>query len=131
MATEPLTKDDFEITFALTQVDLDAWAELGGANGRIHVDPEWARDRYGNTVVAGLQVVANVVERAAASLAEQGRPSNVANVTSKFVNLNHPGERIRAKLHVASETSDEIQIDFTTSTPRYEPTVVGSVTLRH
>ena len=87
------------LVMAVDQARMDAFADVSGSNGRIHLDSEYAVPRWGSTLAQGMLVVDPVCQLMIGACGARGFLEHGA-LEAKFVGYTRPGDVITTRATV-------------------------------
>ena len=87
------------LVMAVDQARMDAFAQVSGSNGRIHLDPDYAVPRWGSTLAQGMLVVDPVCQLMIGACGARGFLEHGA-LEAKFVGYTRPGDVVTTRATV-------------------------------
>ncbi len=109
----------------LSQDQLDLFGVVGGSNGRIHIDAEWATPRYGSTIAQGMLVLGPVARIMAEACGEEAWLT-AGSLEAKFVGLARPGDVITVRVVVDAILKERISCAFSCVAGDGRTVIVGT-----
>src|SRR3954454_6467053 len=98
------------LVMVVQQSRMDAYAEVSGSNGRIHLDPAYATPRWGSTLAQGMLVVDPVTQLMLHACGARGWLEH-GRMEAKFVGHTRPGDTVTTSATVeAVEDRDGLHI---------------------
>jgi len=98
------------LVMQVDQSRMDAFAEVSGSNGRIHLDPAYAAPRWGSTLAQGMLVVDPVTQLMLHTCGARGWLEH-GRLEAKFVGYTRPGDTVTTSATVeAVEERDGLRI---------------------
>jgi 3-hydroxybutyryl-CoA dehydratase len=81
------------------QERMNAFAEVSGSNGKIHLDPEFSGPRYGSTLAQGMLVLDPLVQLMIGVCSAEGWMRH-GRLAAKFVSYTRPGDTVTTRASV-------------------------------